>query len=243
MKTERIVIDYRLTFETAFHCGTGLRGGLIHRLAARDADDYLYIPGSTLKGALRERCEQLAGQFGLPTASPHIEVWREAHPDRDIVTQTFGSRFYPGRLAFDDALMVKESRALFEHNVEALRSRFKAWQTEKRTQVSISRLTGAANSGMLYTSEYGVRALSFEGKIMGALTGVPLEETPAGTFSLLLLVTGLLSLDRIGGNKSTGAGKFACKIQSLLIDGQPISAETLLEVLPWFQLYAEEGAL
>jgi CRISPR/Cas system CSM-associated protein Csm3 (group 7 of RAMP superfamily) len=251
MRTEHIVIDYRLTFEAAFHCGTGLRGGLVHRLVARDAEEYLYIPGSTFKGVLRERCEQLARLWGLKASVPYPENWREANPIPDIVGRTFGSRFHPSHLAFDDALMLKEDRGLFEHSSreksvrDLRRPAFRAWQTEKRTQVSLSRLTGTANSGMLYTSEYGVRALRFAGQIMGMLTGVPLLDGEHGTFPLLLLVSGLLSLDRIGGNKSSGAGKFTGTIQGVTVDKQPMSIEALLEQLPWFDLYddAKEEAL
>ena len=61
-------------FETPFHLGTGLRRGLLDRSVCRDANDYLYIPGSTLKGVLREKCEQLARIFELPVVSPHNEL-------------------------------------------------------------------------------------------------------------------------------------------------------------------------
>lgn len=65
VKTDRIQIDYELTFHTLFHCGTGIRTGLIDRTVVRDGDGYLYVPGSTFKGVLREHCEQLS-RFYLP---------------------------------------------------------------------------------------------------------------------------------------------------------------------------------
>ena len=54
MRTDRIHITYELTFTTPFHCGTGLRVGLIDRTIVRDNDEYLYVPGSTIKGIVRE---------------------------------------------------------------------------------------------------------------------------------------------------------------------------------------------
>ena len=60
MQTDRLWIDYDLTFATPFHFGTGIREGLIDRTVIRDDGGYLYVPGSTLKGVLRERCEHIA---------------------------------------------------------------------------------------------------------------------------------------------------------------------------------------
>jgi CRISPR/Cas system CMR subunit Cmr4 (Cas7 group RAMP superfamily) len=63
MANDRIHIEYTLTFTTPFHCGTGLRVGLIDRTIVRDKDGYLYVPGSTIKGVVREYCEQLTHLF------------------------------------------------------------------------------------------------------------------------------------------------------------------------------------
>jgi CRISPR/Cas system CSM-associated protein Csm3 (group 7 of RAMP superfamily) len=248
LRTEHISIAYRLTFTAAFHFGTGLRGGLIHRLVARDVDDFLYVPGSTLKGVLRDRCEQLAQLFDIQIVSPHLETWAEVNPDPDIVARIFGTRFHPGRLYFDDAQMIETHKELFKADTRTLEAKYKAWQTEQRTQVSMSRLTRTAQPGMLYTSEYGVRDLHFEGHITGMLEGAPLPNLDVGTYPLLLLVAGLLSLDRLGGNKSAGAGKASCEIadQEVCIDRQPFSVAALLEELPYldeefYSLWREEA--
>lgn len=240
MATARIHIPYHLTFTSAFHFGTGLRDGLIHRVVARDADGFLYVPGSTFKGVLRDRCEQLAHLFDLPAAEPHTETsgWAEAHPHVDIIVRIFGSRFQPGHLYFDDAYLPEEEQEWFEPPYkektarERKRSEFRAWQTEKRTQVSMSRLTRTAQPGRLYHSEYGIRGLHFHGSIHGLLEGTPLPDSD-GNYPLLLLVAGLLSLGRIGGKKSTGAGAFNCEIKDnqIQVDNQPLEVETLLNEL------------
>lgn len=236
MRTERIHIAYQLMFASAFHFGTGLRDGLINRVVARDADGLLYVPGSTLKGVLRERCEQVAGVFDLPVLDSHTADWREATTDIDPCTRIFGSRFHPGHLYFDDAQMIDEDRTLFRATGDgALRdAEFKNWQTEGRTQVSMSRATGTAQHGRLFTSEYGLCDLRFRGQVTGVLTGVSLQWTGlrAGTYPLLLLLVGLLSLDRIGGSKSTGAGKVTCTVEQLSVDGQALAVADLLDELP-----------
>ncbi len=246
MRTEHVQIDYYLHFTSAFRFGTGLREGLIHRIVARDANDYLYMPGSTLKGVLRERCEQLADLFELEVIDPHAEDLAEVHPNLAIVNRIFGSRFHASQLYFDDAPLIKQQKEWFEPQVgnddykKTKRPEYRSWQTEKRTQVSISRLTRTAEPGRLYNSEYGVKGLKFQGSIYGLLSGFRLEEEEPGTYSLLLLLAGLYSLDfdRLGGNKSTGAGKMRLEISKVSVDGQVLETEALLNKLEELELYA-----
>lgn len=102
IRTDQIRISYRLTFKAPFLFGTGLRKGLIHRTVSLDAKGYLYVPGSTLKGVLRERCEHLAQLFNLKAREPHggRSALAEFNPNANLVDRIFGSRFRPGRLYF-----------------------------------------------------------------------------------------------------------------------------------------------
>lgn len=261
--TERVEINYRLIFNSAFHFGTGLRKGLIHRSVARNRDNYLYVPGSTLKGVLREHCEQLGKLFGLTIAEPrstdNLTRAREARiQDPDIIFRIFGSRFLPGSLYFDDSSMISAQPSgdnvspfidatYFSGPSEEEQGRYKARQVEHRTQVELTRNGRTAKPGHLYTSEYGIRQLGFQGKIYGCLEGFALEESEHGTYSLLLLLAGLLSIDKMGGNKSTGAGQVEVSIvePGLLIDGQVVSTDPILEqlyYLEYYQIEREEGA-
>jgi CRISPR/Cas system CSM-associated protein Csm3 (group 7 of RAMP superfamily) len=244
MKKERIHLTYQLHFDSAFHFGTGLRGGLVHRLVARNADDYLLVPGSTLKGVVRERCEQLAKLFDIRTTRPHTDDWAEVKASRpDIVAQVFGTRFVPGKLYFDDAQLIDEQQAWFELPAgwrPFQRHKFRKWQTEQRTQVSLSRVTHTAQPGRLYTSEYGRANLTFTGTIRGLVAGTELFDNDSwGTYPLLLLITGLLSLERIGGSKSSGAGELTVTIGKLEVDGTERQVADLLSDLPSFDLYLE----
>ena len=45
-------------------------------------------------------------------------------------------------------------------------------------------------------------------------------------------IPGLLSLDRVGGNKSAGAGKVRCVIEELKVDRETIAIDALLSELP-----------
>ncbi|RMH46167.1 MAG: hypothetical protein D6694_03785, partial [Gammaproteobacteria bacterium] len=232
----QIKITYTLEFLSAFHLGTGLPNGLIDRAIARNKDGYLYVPGSTIKGVVRHRCEQLAKLYGLEANEPHTEESqrREANiRDPDIITRIFGSRFLPATLYFDDATMLEEDRAAYFDGSKPDDGIYKAKQIEERTQVSLSRRTRTAKSGRLYTSEYGIKSLRFKGQVYGIIDGLALEDEPEYNYSLLLLVAGLKSIDRIGGNKSSGAGQVTCTINDpVLVNGNSVNQRYLLELAP-----------
>jgi CRISPR/Cas system CSM-associated protein Csm3 (group 7 of RAMP superfamily) len=241
MKSEHISLDYQLYCHTSLHFGTGLRQGLIQRGIARDADGFLYVPGSTLKGVLRDHATRLAQIFALVTGSPHHTPGDPRHRDlrefarrSDIVTLIFGSRFRPGTLFFDDARLCKEDRDFFQPPER--HGSFVTPQTETRTQVSLSRYTGTARRQLLFSTEYGVPEVRFDGRISGSLSGVALIDGSA-TYSLLLLLAALRSLEAIGGNKSTGAGRVTCIITQCQVDGIGKSVDDYLALLPEFEYY------
>lgn len=234
-RTDRIEIKYTLTFATLFHCGTGIREGLVDRTVVRNNQGHLYIPGSTFKGVLRERCEQLAraymrdGQEKQRIASPHNADVALLNLGRKptMITRIFGAQNVPGSLFFDDA-MQSEDDAVKETD------QYKKLQVGVYTQVRIDRPTHTAVPGALYTSEYGTKDTVFNGTIEGWLScipvdgpGVPLEHISrtglAPTYSSLLLLAGLQLVERLGGNKSTGKGQCECKIGKVIMRGETCS--------------------
>ncbi len=264
--TEHIDLSYSLIFEAPFHFGTGLRRGLVHRTVARDHQGYLIVPGTTIKGVVRERCEQLGKLFELHMVEPHdtqtdeLRICEARMGDPDIITRIFGSRFRAGQLFFDDATLTTSSftqeagaeadeshpaveyidRSYFDGHDErdqVVSGKYKLRQVENRTQVSLSRLTRTSKSGHLYTSEYGIRLLRFDGRIYGYLRGFRPDSMERGTYSLLLFVAGLQSINRMGGQKSTGAGQVQVEITGLLIDGQVAEAGSFLKNLPEIEYY------
>lgn len=236
MPRDFINIDYHIEFETPFHFGTGLRRELLDRSVCRDANNYLYIPGSTLKGVFRERCEQIACLVGLRAVSPHddqeaIVGFRDNNID--IIDRIFGSRYTPGELYFDNAAMVEADKEFFHLGSDKTSKRYIHLQTEARTQTSISRLLGTVREQALFQSEFGIRTLCFEGQIYGYLERFDIDENEE-SYSLMLLVlivTGICVNDRIGANKSTGMGKYICQIQKLKVNGEKIEVADLLKHL------------
>jgi CRISPR/Cas system CSM-associated protein Csm3 (group 7 of RAMP superfamily) len=240
MSRDFININYHIEFETPFHFGTGLRRNLLDRSVCRDADDYLYIPGSTLKGVFRERCEQIARLVGLRAVSPHDE--QEAivgfRDDIDIVDRIFGSRYKQSELYFDNVTMVEADQKLFDSDRTS--KRYIHRQTEVRTQTSISRLLGTVREQALFQSEFGTRTLCFEGRIYGYLEGFRVDQNE-WSYSVLLLVAGILANDRLGANKSTGMGKYSCQIQEEKVSVNDIDIEvaTMLATLNELRSYPD----
>lgn len=233
-RTDRIGINYTLSFKTPFHCGTGIREGLVDRTVVKDGGGYLYIPGSTFKGMVRERCEQLARLFEnldddmlQRIADPHetkLALLNGFSRVTTMVTRIFGSHIQPGHLFFDDAR--QSEKDLEEYNGDGEKGRYKNLQLDRYTQVRINRLTRTAVPGALYTSEFGLKDMQFGGTITGWLQCTPIDEQPdSPTYSLLLLLAGLGMIDRLGGNKSTGKGQCRCEITQVSISGKSYAKE------------------
>ncbi len=263
-KTDRIELNYELHFMAPFHCGTGLRVGLIDRTVVRDHDGYLYVPGSTIKGCLREQCEWLARLYEVldpvmreRIASPHEKqnTLRAKGQPATMVTRIFGAPHHPGRLFFEDARQKDADKQEYDDTRDRKtgKGRYKSLQTSLYTQVRIDRPTRTAAPGALYTSEFGApsagasgaRNFAFAGSITGWLTCTQIETLEDGpTYSLLLLLAGLHMLDRLGGNKSTGKGKCRIEIKGLKIEDQECSEERWrswldhLEALSYYSTYA-----
>jgi len=249
MRNDLVQIAYTLTFTTPFHCGTGLRVGLIDRTIVRDANDYLYVPGSTIKGVVREHCEHLAYLYedasdGMREliASPHDEkvaLWTLTRPPT-MITRIFGSHHSPGLLFFDDARQDEDTQKLYESREKDSTENYKNLQIDLSTQVRLDRLTSTAALGALYTSEFGVRDMTFQGTISGWLRCLPIEDLADGpTYSLLLLLAGLRMIERLGGNKSTGKGRCVCDVTEVKINGQPVEKwHDWLEHLEALSLYS-----
>lgn len=254
MRIEQIDLHYQLRFHSAFHFGTGLRSGLVHRGIARNSDGFLYVPGSSVKGMLRNQATHLAHLLEIKAREPHHNSdVSEFSPKADITTMIFGSRVRPGTLFFDDAQVCPEDQEFFQpkrHDHQFMLS-----QTETRIQVSLSRLTSTARRGLLFSSEYGVPDIRFNGRIYGYLPGVPLDIDDTKTYSLILLLSALCSLDRLGRNNSAGAGCTTCVITRLRVNGTTIvdispeqhdsiseGIRAYLDLLPEFEYYqiAEE---
>ncbi|MHB8597671.1 MAG: RAMP superfamily CRISPR-associated protein [Ktedonobacteraceae bacterium] len=256
-RTDRIRIAYTLAFKTPFHCGTGIREGLIDRTVVKDGTGYLYVPGSTFKGMVRERCEQLARLFEELDDDMRERI-ADPHEDKPallngfsrvttMVTRIFGSHIQPGHLFFDDARQTNKEKSEYDarSNERGSKGRYKNLQLDSYTQVRINRLTRTAVPGALYTSEFGLKDMQFHGAITGWLECTSIDEqSNSPTYSLLLLMAGLRIVDRLGGNKSTGKGQCSCEITQVKIGEESYAKErwqSWFDRLDALSLYSSEA--
>lgn len=241
----KIDIKYELKFESPFHCGTGLAEGLIDRTVMRDQKEYLYIPGSTIKGVLRETCERIAKIYGLTVRDVHNEAAaaKSFTEQPDITEVIFGSRFREGALFFDPAVMADKSKRFFNSSDKKRKNekpKYLFMQTEHRTQTAISRRTGIVKKQALYTSEFGISSLYFEGKIHGHLKGMANEVSDLpGPFSLFLLVAGLAATERIGANRSVGMGRCRFEITDFQVDDQTQQSQDYIKGVECLLVYKD----
>lgn len=247
-RTDRIQISYDLVFATPFHCGTGIREGLIDRTIVEDSQGYLFVPSTTFKGVVREHCEQLARFYAVSDtladriSSPHDKQ----APLYDLggaitmITRIFGSPIYPGTLYFDDARQDDSEKERYDSRDKEGVRQYLNIQKDVYTQVRLARPTRTAVEGALYTSEFGARGLVFHGNITGSLACFALDESDASkpTYSLLLLLAGLRFMERIGGNKSTGKGQCECRIGEVSVGGKKVSWQSWFDDLSQLAHYA-----
>lgn len=250
MERQTLDIEYSLEFLSPFHCGAGEGKGLSDRLVRRD-QGLLVLPGSTIKGLIRENYEFLVEHFGVIVNGPHLPRDKDKRKNYikslfsgyDIVYAVFGSPWQPGTVFFDDAVLDDEWNKYFtEAASEEHKLRLQREQIDQRSRVCIDRYTGTAERGALFTSEYGKRGLRFNGKIYGSYS-YPADKIDY-SLPLLLLMSALKIIDSVGAERSTGCGCCHVEIEHLRLNGKTQEASKLLErldeELQFLSLAAEE---
>jgi len=247
MTYSHLSVRYRIIFDSPFHCGNGLGGALVDRLARRDESGYLIVPGSTVKGIVRENCERLAALLGVNVAGPHVPSGDGPDTQKFIewlfqrhnpVTLLFGSQLQQGGLCFDDAVLEKYWQDYFSGALETADETAGktaggrlAWQVERRARARMSRLTGAAAHEALFTGEYGIRGLTFMGTVSGYLQRLDYAGADLSEYARLLLLAGLKLMGGMGADRSTGAGCCRVELTELKLDGRPAEARDELNRL------------
>lgn len=219
-----IRIEYRLAVESAMHVGSGFRGVILDRIALKDACNRPFIPGSQMKGIVRDCCRRMAGALGLDSGlNPHDDT----NPSVGLafeqlgspVDRLFGTRTTEGScfLRFSDLLPVSDHQQRFGG----------------RSRVQLSRVLGSARPHHLYSTEL-VESLDAEqvyrGRIHGWHERLAAEEG-AIPVAYGLLVAGLLMVEAVGADRTVGLGACRPVIDRLEINGQSREPEEALDAI------------
>lgn len=191
---KKVFIDGKIELLTGLHIGgssLGLSIGGADKVVVRNPITNLpYIPGSSLKGKMRSLLEKAYGLVEIRSErnKEGKEVWVGplcTNPEEDIV-QLFGSpgdtqgvadpTHGPTRLTVRDARLLNENELADAENTDM-------YCTEVKTEVSIDRLTAAANPRNF-------------------------ERVPAGAKFQLSLVLDLYNIDCPAGNNESRADRF-----------------------------------
>jgi len=189
------------------------------------------VPGSSVKGKVRSRCEALANSLGLRLCEKGERVCKQSPC---IICRLFGSAYNPGRLRFSDALLIEPWRrfARPEFGREAETARDPFILSSVRMGNKLERATRTVEQDLLFSLEHTANRLQFGGSIQGYLD----DRTFAGDALTLpveawLLIVGLRLVDKLGGGRSRGLGRCCIMISSLTLDGGENLADDLPAIL------------
>jgi len=214
---------------------TGFRRGLIQQTVERDAEGFVYIPASSIKGRVRHASEQLAQRVGLDVCqAPQPGGMCSAHKKACLICRVFGAPGRASHLRWHDAHLHDDYRQTFETDLDA--------QVYARTQVQLSRSLGTAVPNRLFTSEFAIEDLRFESSIAGYLEITPIDgDDSKGGYELLLLLAGLRLVNTIGGGASRGAGRCTITLpDEVKVNGNIVVWQEVLEGLDLLPNFDEE---
>jgi CRISPR/Cas system CSM-associated protein Csm3 (group 7 of RAMP superfamily) len=215
---QRLDVACTITWDSSWHVGSGQGTAEIDRLLRKRAcgprgERAPFVPGSQIKGVLRHHCERLLASLGGSVVSPHmvgrerpkeaLDNFRPLAQSGLLIDRLFGSRFQGDCLFVKDAIAPAEvSQALMLHS-----------------RTAIDRVSGTARDHTLFVTEI---AQAHGSPMRTSLqvrhpAGVLTQDGDGFPFEYALLLAGLLSLNALGGDKSTGLGQ--CRIA---IDGDTV---------------------
>jgi len=224
-----IELNLTIHFESKWRVGSGEGGMIIDRLIARDAQNRPYIPGSTLRGVARESCEKLCRTLNFPSpADPHQQelriqdVFGPLGNQPSPVDRLFGNTYEGADLNFCNAMLKQDTPYL---------------AVSDQSRICKQRVLGTVKKGHLFSSQYTV-PLDFETKVNGWHNNLISLEEEDPPYAYCLLIAGLMNVERIGGDRSTGNGKVKITVDAILYNGIDVSLQTVFEYLD-AELYDE----
>lgn len=210
MKPQRLDLCYEIVWNGRWHVGSGYQSAVADRLLRRmeGVNRDPFVPGSQLKGLLRHQCERLALALGLEAINPHTVT---PDDEKDLVThftpltnsqlivdRLFGNRYQGECLFVTNAMPVSSDDAKNKAVVQ--------------TRTAMDRVTGTVMEQHLFTTELIEAEINLQGRIRGRHpAGVLTQDDDGFPYEYALLVAGILSLETLGGDKSTGLGR--CKVK------------------------------
>ena len=229
MEPQRLDLCYEIVWNGRWHVGSGYQSAVADRLLRRmeGVNRDPFVPGSQLKGLLRHQCERLALALGFEAINPHavtpedekalVTHFAPLTNSKLIVDRLFGNRY--------------QGQCLFVTNATPVLSDGEK-TTSVQTRTAMDRVTGTVREQHLFTTELVEDKINLRGKIRGRHpAGVLTQDEGGFPYEYALLVAGILSLETLGGDKSTGLGRCEVKLDGdkLYWNGDPIKQNEALQ--------------
>lgn len=220
--SSKINLDYSLHMETSFSVGAGNREVLTANSLVKGADGCLYIPGSTVKGVLRQNCTRFLRTLGGEVCNSPAPARMCFGEDVCPVCTLFGSPSFPSPLIYSDARLSQDYLANREAFLGALAAEGESrlarrFDIQYLARTRVSRARGVAREGALFTLQYADGGFTFNGNITGR---VALSPTDDGVcfYELVALLAAIKMTDCIGGGRSSGHGACYVEVNSLRLE-------------------------
>lgn len=197
------VIYLKLLSDTTFGRGDGI-ASVIDQEVEQDIYGFPFLRGRTLKGLLREECDNLVDV--LPQEKQ--PSWREllallfGVPGSDIRSMgqmQIGDAQLPADLRQAIARQIQEKKLTAADVLNSL--------TTLRRQTAIDAEVGVASDNSLRTNRVILRELVFQATLDLEVSADRLED------SLALLAAGIKALRRVGSGRNRGRGHVKCWLQ------------------------------
>ncbi|MFH1114077.1 MAG: RAMP superfamily CRISPR-associated protein [Pseudomonadota bacterium] len=221
--THHIRLDLEIAFSSRWHGGSGESSLTTDRLIHRDSRNLPFIPASTLKGIIRQSCEKLSRTQGFAEPwDPHqrdltlVNAFVQFSEMASPIDRLFGTNFEPGGLFFRDAHLKDAAHA----------------GTFTRNRAARYRILNTARDQHLFSVEYSSPEVLCT-RIDGRHRGLVSFDEKMPPFAYCLLIAGILAVERIGGDKSTGSGWLngPIKLQRVEYNGSDVVLDNVFELL------------
>jgi len=209
----KVIIELKIRAETGLHIGGSsevAKIGGVDNCVIRDPNSNLpYIPGSSLKGKIRNLLEKSLGKV---SENGEVHSCKEIEDaERCEICRPFGSATGEGRIIFRDFSLTEDSKK----NLEKIRNE-RGSDTEIKVENVINRLTSQSTN--LRTMERVPKGIEFEGEIIYNFVK-KLEQDGFIEKDLENLSAGLKLLqdDYLGGSGSRGYGKVKIQVKEVIV--------------------------
>ena len=186
-------INYKITFLSDWHCGSGLSAGAdLSLLVIKDKDNLPYVPGKTLKGLIREAVEEITEYEN--SALDLVKLFGIEDNEKKGIDAVQGCCFFTNAVLKD-----KDKESIIENNLQDFMYR------------SIAQ-TAIDDKGVAKKNSLREMQVTIPCELEGQILDIP-DKNDSDKSYLVLLEKGLKFIKRLGQNRNRGLGRCIIQIE------------------------------